>query len=180
MRYRETYRFDDIADRLYVKMHAMTVKTELLRKAVLEEGQRLDEHCYYVDAEYILYPIPYVETISFLPDFVYMYRIGRQGQSVSLSKMRKNEENYRRVLQSLFRFYDRCRMGGTSEPQGGGRLSCSKGSFLFSSAWRCMLSPRFWRPAPQGHVLRDALWVYYNTTPFFVHLFSFNVFIKNS
>ena len=126
VRYWETYRFDDIADRLYVKMHAMTIKTELLRKAVLEAGLRLDEHCYYVDAEYILYPIPYVETISFLPDFVYMYRIGRQGQSVSLSKMRKNEENYRRVLQSLFRFYDRCRMGGTSEPQGGGQLSCSK------------------------------------------------------
>ena len=113
VRYRETYRFDDIADRLYVKMHAMTIKTELLRKAVLEAGLRLDEHCYYVDAEYILYPIPYVETISFLPDFVYMYRIGRQGQSVSPERMQKNESNYDRVLQSLISFRDTCKSNGT-------------------------------------------------------------------
>ena len=113
VRYKQLYRFDDIAEKLYIKMHAMTIRTELLRKAVLEDGLRLDEHCYYVDAEYILYPIPYVETVSFLPDFVYMYRIGRQGQSVSLEKMQKNEENYRRVLRSLFRFYDGCKNGNT-------------------------------------------------------------------
>lgn len=114
VQYKQLYRFDDIAEKLYIKMHAMTIRTKLLRRAVLQDGLRLDEHCYYVDAEYILYPIPYVETVSFLPDFVYMYRIGRQGQSVSLEKMQKNEENYDRVLLSLLDFWKVCKSGRTA------------------------------------------------------------------
>lgn len=99
--YQKTYQFDDIADRLYMKMHNMTIRTEILR----EHQIRIDEHCYYVDTEYILYPIPYVKTISFVDAFVYYYRLGREGQSVGLEKMQKNEQNYDKVLSSLLRFY---------------------------------------------------------------------------
>lgn len=109
VRYRQVYHFDDIADKLYIKMHAMTIRTELLKCMIREYSLTIDENCYYVDAEYILYPIPFVETVAFLPDFVYQYRIGRSGQSVSLEKMQKNEANYDKVLRSLFLFYDRCR-----------------------------------------------------------------------
>lgn len=108
--YRKLYCFDDIADRLYIKMHAMTIRTALLKRMSAEYQLAIDENCYYVDAEYILYPIPYVQTAAFLPDFVYQYRIGRSGQSVSLEKMRKNEANYDKVLHSLLHFYDRCRL----------------------------------------------------------------------
>lgn len=31
----------------------------------------------YVDMEYITYPIPYVNTITFLKDYVYQYRVGK-------------------------------------------------------------------------------------------------------
>ena len=103
--YGKSYVFDDIADRVYMKMHGITWRTEILKQLPL----RIDEHCYYVDTEYILYPIPWIETVRFLPDFVYQYRIGRAGQSVSPEKMAQNKNNYDRVLDSLFGFYRKCR-----------------------------------------------------------------------
>lgn len=99
--YKQNYDFDEIADKLYMKMHNMTIKTDILRKHHIF----IDENCYYVDTEYITYPIPYVKTISFVDEFVYMYRIGSQGQSVGIDKMQQNEKNYDKVLQSLFNFY---------------------------------------------------------------------------
>ena len=107
VKYGISYGFDGIADQIYMKMHGITWKTEILRKMPLS----IDEHCYYVDAEYILYPIPWVRTVSFLPDFVYQYRIGRVGQSVSPEKMVQNKKNYDRVLESLCAFYQKCRNG---------------------------------------------------------------------
>ena len=101
--YQKTYQFDDIADKLYMKMHNMTIRTDILR----EHQIRIDEHCYYVDTEYILYPIPYVKTISFVDAFVYYYRLGREGQSVGLEKMQKNEQNYDKVIVSLLGFYEK-------------------------------------------------------------------------
>ena len=104
------YRFDDIADRLYIKMHNMTIRTELLQKNSI----RLDEHCFYVDLEYITYPIPYVQTIRFLNETVYYYRLGREGQSVQLKSMQKRKANYDKVLTALLRFH---RTLNTSAPK---------------------------------------------------------------
>lgn len=101
--YNKEYIFDEIADRIYIKMHHMTIKTETLKR----NNIKIDERCYYVDSEYIIYPIPYVRTIKFVDAFVYMYRLGRQGQSVSIEKMQVNEKNYDKVIESLLVFYDR-------------------------------------------------------------------------
>ena len=89
VRYGETYRFEEIAEQLYLKIHNLTYRTAL-----------------YVDTEYITYPVPFVETVRFLPDFVYRYRINRTGQSMSVKQMQKYAENYDRVFGSLLRFYD--------------------------------------------------------------------------
>lgn len=100
--YNKEYKFDEIAlDNLYIKMHSMTIKTSILQNHKIN----IDENCYYVDAEYITYPIPYIETISFIENFVYYYRIGSIGQSVGIERMQKNQENYNKVLNSLFSFY---------------------------------------------------------------------------
>lgn len=101
VQYKKEYRFDDIANMLYIKMHNMTIRTQIL----VENNIMIDENCYYVDTEYILYPIPYVHTIVFIPDFVYMYRIGHSGQSVSIKSLQRNEVNYDKVLSSLLQFY---------------------------------------------------------------------------
>lgn len=103
IQYKTSYAFADIAEKLYVKIHSLTIKTEILQR----NNITIDTHCYYVDTELITYPIPYVETISFLEDYVYMYRIGRIGQSVSIEKMQKNEKNYDKVIRSLTEFYDK-------------------------------------------------------------------------
>lgn len=100
--YRKVYDFEAIADLCYVKMHNMTIRTAILR----EHQIHIDEHCYYVDMEYILYPMPYVETIAFLPEFVYQYQIGRQGQSMDPSKMQRNATQYDHVLASIYAYYD--------------------------------------------------------------------------
>ena len=102
VQYKQSYLFTDIAEKLYIKIHNLTIKTKILQ----ENNISIDTHCYYVDTELITYPIPYVKTISFVEDNVYMYRIGRVGQSVSIEKMQKNERNYDKVIQSLTEFYD--------------------------------------------------------------------------
>ena len=99
--YGKVYDFDQVADQIYIKMHGLTIRTGLLQ----EQGIHVDENCFYVDTEYILYPVPFVKTISFMRDFVYQYRIGRPGQSVDLNRMKRLQNDYDRVLAALFKFY---------------------------------------------------------------------------
>lgn len=96
------YPVDAVADHIFMKMHAITYKTSLLKG----QGERLDEHCFYVDMEYILFPLPYVKTVVSLPDVVYQYRVGLSGQSMSLENMRKRCSQHERVLNRLLAFYD--------------------------------------------------------------------------
>lgn len=100
--YGKIYPFDDVSARLYIKMHNMTIRTDILRKNKI----KLDENCYYVDMEYVTYPIPHVQTICFMKENVYRYRIGSPGQSVGIEKMQQNECDYNRVLCSLLNFYN--------------------------------------------------------------------------
>lgn len=85
-----------------IKMHSMTVKTRLLQ----EMDRRMDEHCFYVDAEYITYPIPLAKNVYYDANDVYCYRLGRGGQSMSLKSMQKNHSMHRRVFDSLAAFYE--------------------------------------------------------------------------
>ncbi len=85
-----------------IKMHALTIRTDILQKHDIV----IDEHCYYVDCEYITYPVPYVTTVYFYHKFIYMYRLGRNGQSMDIRSMQKNRAQHMHVLESLLRFYD--------------------------------------------------------------------------
>lgn len=99
--YGRQYRFSEISDRVFMKMHAITFRTKLLKEKI----PQIDEHCFYVDMEYVLFPVPYLQTVTFLDVFVYMYRIGLPGQSMNMKSMQKNEANYDRVLKRLLDFY---------------------------------------------------------------------------
>lgn len=102
--YKKIYAFEEIAKAPTVyMMHNVTFRTDILR----EHDILIDEKCFFVDCEYVFYPIPYIKTIAFLPDFLYQYRIGRPGQSVDPNKSVRNESNYRQVLNSLFKYYKR-------------------------------------------------------------------------
>ena len=97
IQYGKTYRFEEIYDKVVIDMHAMTIKTDVLKKS----GEKLDEHTFYVDAEYITFPIPYVHTVFFMEESVYCYRLGMPGQSMSIAKMQRNLKNHLRVLLRL-------------------------------------------------------------------------------
>lgn len=99
--YGKVYSFKEVAGKCFIKMHNMTIRTDILK----ENFRAIDEKCFYVDNEYILYPIPYVDSIAFLADTVYMYRIGRSEQSINVKKMRERCEQHERVLHSLLSFY---------------------------------------------------------------------------
>lgn len=81
-----------------VTIHSMTIRTDILQKNDI----RVDEHCFYEDQEYILYPIPYCTSITFSPIPLYQYRLGRSGQSVDIKMMIKRHDQHLRVLNALF------------------------------------------------------------------------------
>ena len=107
--YNKLYKFEDIVGKTIIDMHATTVKTELFRKA----NEQIDEHTFYVDVEFIAFPIPYVRTVYFIEDPVYQYRLGLPGQSMSIQKMQKNLKNHLRVLMRLNQY---CKKAETIAP----------------------------------------------------------------
>lgn len=99
--YQKIYSFEDISNKCFIKMHNMTIRTSILK----EHCPPLDENCFYVDNEYILYPVPYINTVVFLDNTVYMYRIGRSEQSINIKKMRERCKQHEYVLHTLLSFY---------------------------------------------------------------------------
>lgn len=102
LKYRKKYKFDSVCSKIYINMHAMAIKTEILQKNKI----KLDTHCFYVDVEFVLLPVPYINTVAFLPKPVYMYRLGLPTQSVALSNMQKNCKDHEKVLRRVVHLYD--------------------------------------------------------------------------
>lgn len=78
-------------------MHAITFKTETYKK----NPHLITEHCFYVDMEFILYPIEYISSFQYLNQCVYQYRLGRPGQSVSMASKIKNKDMHRKVITDI-------------------------------------------------------------------------------
>lgn len=87
-----------------IKMHALTIKTEILQRNSIV----IDEKCFYVDAEYITYPIPYVDSVYFYKGYIYMYRLGRAGQSVDIKSMQNRRNQHMYVLNRMLEYYSKC------------------------------------------------------------------------
>ena len=85
------------------EMHYLSFKTDILK----EHHIRITEKCFYTDVEYMLKPIPFIETFAALDECVYMYRIGREGQSVSISSWQKNIDMALKVTFELLAFYNK-------------------------------------------------------------------------
>ena len=101
--YGRIYHLEEVVGKVTVPMHAMTIKTELLRKMKV----KIDEHMFYVDMEYITFPMPYVDTLIFLEPSVYRYRLGLPNQSMSIKKMQANLKNHLHVLLRLEKYVER-------------------------------------------------------------------------
>lgn len=86
---------------LYFAIHSATFRTALLR----EHGVRLQEHTFYVDVEYALLPIPFVQTVLFLPDTVYLYTVGSAQQSTDRHNFVRRYDDHARVVKRMAAFY---------------------------------------------------------------------------
>ena len=86
-------------------MHCMAFKTDMLQQNNVE----IDE-CFYTDMELASYPLAYAKTTYAQPESVYIYRTGRDGQSMSLKSLAKHMDDRERVTMSMldrFQRYDR-------------------------------------------------------------------------
>lgn len=91
---------DSIED--VIKMHSLTIKTSILQ----ENKIKIDENCFYVDCEYITFPIMYVNNVYYYQRYIYMYRLGRDGQSMNIKSMQKKRNQHMFVLNQLLNYYD--------------------------------------------------------------------------
>lgn len=77
---------------------------------------------FYTDIEYITFPLVDVKDVCFLDNSVYQYRIGLEGQSVSIEGFCKHYKDHLKVIERVLKFYNENRKKG---------LSKQKDAFLF-------------------------------------------------
>lgn len=83
------------------EMHTITLRSDIARKM-----RSIDEHCFFVDVEFAIFPLPFIHTYLMLSYPVYCYLLGTDEQSVSRKNKIKRIDNHERVLKSLMSFYD--------------------------------------------------------------------------
>ena len=96
-------RVDDIPkEQDFFSMHAICYKTEILKENYI----KLTEHCFYTDSEYVLYPMIYIQTVIYFPINLYQYRVGIEGQSVSLTGIREHIKDLETVISQINIYFD--------------------------------------------------------------------------
>ena len=89
----QVLQFDALASALQLFMHTLTFKT-----GIVQAMPRIDEHCFYVDVEYVVYPIEYLSTAVVFDDAVYHYRLGTADQSVNKQNLEARIGQHEHVL----------------------------------------------------------------------------------
>ena len=83
-------------------MHEICVKTKLLQK----QKERITEHCFYTDYEYVFLSLLNATTISHFELPVYCYQLGIEGQSVSIEGIRKHYLDKSKVSKQMYKWYN--------------------------------------------------------------------------
>lgn len=78
-------------------MHALMVRADLLRNINYHQTEGIS----YTDMEYVFYPLVNATTITVLNHQLYHYRVGREGQTVSLEATRKHSDNRRVIIERM-------------------------------------------------------------------------------
>ncbi len=84
-----------------IHMHELTIKTSILR----DNNIRITENTFYTDNEYTFLPLEYVEYIARFDKPVYVYRLGRAGQSISLQGVRAHYKDIMVVAKKIISNY---------------------------------------------------------------------------
>lgn len=96
----EDMKFSEVCNSIDIQMHNTMYKTEILQKNKI----KLDNG-FYTDIEYVLLPLPFIKTIAYFDAPLYVYRVAREGQSMSKASMRKNAAQHMLVLKRLIDEY---------------------------------------------------------------------------
>lgn len=99
--YEKEYKFQEISNNLFLRMHSLTVKTSIYK----DNNIQIDENKYYVDQEYVLFITPFIKTITMINADVYMYRLGLNGQSMDIKSLQRNVDQHYSVLMTLLDYY---------------------------------------------------------------------------
>ena len=82
-------------------MHAMTYRTEILKNNYLP----IDEKCFYVDLEYIVFYFRHVKSVYMSEIPVYDYLVNTGEQSVNIHNMVKRRDEHRTVCNKLLQIF---------------------------------------------------------------------------
>ena len=100
----KVYSFSELYDKkIKFVYHNVIFKTSILKSF----KKLMTENCFYVDMEYICFPVKYVNTIKYFDVNIYCYRIGREGQSISEEGRKKNISDICRASYSLSRWFEK-------------------------------------------------------------------------
>lgn len=86
-------------DRLF--MHEIAIKTDVIKS----DKFFITEHCFYTDVEFVFYCLLKSKTISHFYKPIYKYTIGVEGQSVSLTGMKKHAQDTILVANKIYELY---------------------------------------------------------------------------
>lgn len=94
------YSIDKIPFDTKLSMHNIIYKTSLLQKnnVILDNG-------FYTDQEYMTFPLKYVKNVIYYDLDIYVYMIGRDGQSVDINSFKKHIDMHKLVLVNMLKFY---------------------------------------------------------------------------
>lgn len=97
----QTFTFNSVEWDRTIPFHGILYKTEILQKNKLTVTEKI----FYEDTEYALYPLPFIKDAYYLPLILYCYRLGIEGQSVSLESRFKHLDDSELILKNIFNFY---------------------------------------------------------------------------
>lgn len=86
----------------YLNMYTLCYKTQMLKSNNIQ----LLENCFYTDTLYAMYPVAIAEDIFITHNPIYIYRLEREGQSVSLEGHIKHYKDHVRVCNNIIDFYN--------------------------------------------------------------------------
>ena len=99
--YFENRSIEEVGDSIFLAMHAMTIKSEILKKV----GAIIDENCFYVDTEYTIFPIEYINTVSSFSYSIYDYLLGTTNQSMNKKNLEKRRNQHLKVVKRLVDYF---------------------------------------------------------------------------
>lgn len=85
----------------WTPMHALVYKTSILK----DNAITISENTFYVDQEYTMLPLQFVENYIYYKLDIYQYFLGRADQSMNIAVMKKRADHHERVTKRILDLY---------------------------------------------------------------------------